>query len=49
MSKTIVITSSNSFDEWFPLNDTVMGGSSMAVCSTSSKGLSLDGVVVKKK
>ena len=43
------VVSSSDFDEWFALNDTVMGGSSKAVCTTSSNGLSLEGVVVEKK
>ena len=43
-----VVTSSD-FDDWFSLNDTVMGGSSNAVCLNSSKGLSLEGVVVEEK
>tara|TARA_B100000965_G_scaffold140359_1_gene116878 strand:- start:2930 stop:3490 length:561 start_codon:yes stop_codon:yes gene_type:complete len=43
------IVSSSDFKDWFPLNDTVMGGSSEAVCKTSSKGLSLEGVVVEEK
>ncbi len=43
------VVSSNDFDDWFPLNDTIMGGSSKAICSTSSKGLSLEGVVVEGK
>ena len=43
------VVSSNDFDDWFSLNDTVMGASSMAVCRASSKGLLLEGVVVEKK
>ena len=43
------VLSSTDFDEWFSLNDTVMGGSSKAVCRASSKGLSLEGVVVEEK
>ena len=42
------VLSSTDFDEWFSLNDTVMGGSSKAVCKTSSKGLSLEGFVVEE-
>ena len=44
-----IISSSNDFDDWFSLNDTIMGGSSKAVCRTSSKGLSLEGIVVEEK
>ena len=43
-----VVTSSD-FNDWFSLNDTIMGGSSKAVCRASSKGLSLEGVVVEEK
>ena len=43
------VVSSSDFDDWFSLNDTIMGGSSKAVCRTSSKGLSLEGNVVEKK
>ncbi len=43
------VVSSSDFDDWFSLNDTVMGGSSKAVCISSSKGLSLEGVVVEEK
>ncbi len=43
------VVSSSDFNDWFSLNDTVMGGSSMAVCRATSKGLSLEGVVVEEK
>jgi len=43
------VVSSSDFDDWVSLNDTVMGGSSKAVCKASSKGLSLEGVVVEEK
>ena len=43
------VVSSSDFDDWFSLNDTVMGGSSTAFCKTSSKGLTLQGVVVEEK
>ena len=49
MSEPTKLLSSNDFNEWFSLNDTIMGGSSEAVCKTSSKGLSLEGVVVEEK
>ena len=42
------VVSSSDFNDWFSLNDTVMGGSSEAVCKASSKGLSLEGVVVEE-
>ena len=43
------VVSSSDFADWFSLNDTVMGGSSEAVCRASSKGLSLEGIVVEEK
>ena len=43
------VVSSSDFDDWFSLNDTVMGGSSDAVCRATSKGLSLEGVLVEEK
>ena len=49
MTELEKVVSSNDFDDWFSLNDTIMGGSSKAVCRASSKGLSLEGVVLKKK
>ena len=49
MSERSKVVSSSDFDNWFSLNDTVMGGSSEAICKTSSKGLSLEGVVVEEK
>jgi len=49
MPKQSKVISSIDFDDWYSLNDTVMGGSSKAVCRASSKGLSLEGVVVENK
>ena len=43
------VVSSSDFNDWFSLNDTIMGGSSKAVCKASSKGLSLEGVVIEEK
>ena len=43
------VVSSSDFDDWISLNDTVMGGSSDAVCRATSKGLSLEGVLVEEK
>ncbi len=43
------VLSSSDFDDWFSLNDTVMGGSSKAVCRATSKGLSLEGFLVEEK
>ena len=49
MPEKLNVASSNDFDSWFSLNDTIMGGSSKAVCKTSSKGLSLEGVIIEEK
>tara|TARA_B100000965_G_scaffold342095_1_gene311160 strand:+ start:3528 stop:4088 length:561 start_codon:yes stop_codon:yes gene_type:complete len=49
MTEPSEVVSIGDFDEWFSLNDTVMGGSSKAICRNSSKGLSLEGVVVEEK
>ena len=49
MPELTKVVSSSDFDDWFSLNDTIMGGSSKAVCKVSSKGLSLEGVVVEEK
>ena len=49
MSDVSTIVASSDFENWFSVNDTVMGGSSKAFCRTSSKGLSLEGVVVEEK
>ena len=43
------VLSSSDFKDWIPLNDTVMGGSSSAIRKTTSRGLSLEGVVVEEK
>ena len=43
------VVSSTDFGDWFSLNDTIMGRSSKAVYRSSSKGLSLEDVVVEKK
>ena len=49
MSGPSKVISSCDFENWFSLNDTVMGGSSKAICKASSKGLSLQGIVVEEK
>tara|TARA_Y100001968_G_scaffold223265_1_gene205983 strand:- start:167 stop:727 length:561 start_codon:yes stop_codon:yes gene_type:complete len=49
MSDLSTVIASSDFEDWVSLNDTVMGGSSEAVCRTTSKGLSLEGVVVEEK
>ena len=49
MPRLSKVLSSSDFNDWFSLNDTVMGGSSKAVCKTTSRGLSLQGVVVEEK
>ena len=49
MKELSKVLSSSDFDDWFSLNYTVMGGSSRAICKASSKGISLEGVVVEEK
>ena len=49
MTELAKVVSDSDFDEWFSLNDTIMGGSSEAVCKVSSKGLTLEGFVVEEK
>ena len=49
MQELSKVVSSSDFYDWFSLNDTIMGGSSKAVCRASSKGLSLEAVLVEKK
>ncbi len=36
------------FSDWKSLNDTIMGGSSLAICRTSENGLSLEGNLVEE-
>ena len=36
------------FSDWNSLNDTIMGGSSRAICSSSEKGLFLEGNLVEE-
>ena len=49
MPELLKVVSSTDFNDWFSLNDTVMGGSSKAICKSSSKGLSFEGLVVEEK
>ncbi len=49
MAEISKVVSNSDFNDWVPLNDTVMGGSSEAVCKVTSKGLSLDGFLVEEK
>ena len=49
MSEQSKVVSSKDFKDWFSLNDTVMGGSSEAICKASSKGLSLQGILEEEK
>ncbi len=49
MPEKQTIFKSTDFENWFTLNDTVMGGKSQATCNSSSNGLSLEGVVVEEK
>lgn len=43
-----LIASPETFTEWSSLNDSIMGGSSEAVCISSSQGLSLEGDLVEE-
>ncbi len=44
-----VLAKSNDFANWMSINDTIMGGSSQAICSSSSEGLSLKGFIIEEK
>ncbi len=43
-----VIVSGKQFSDWTSLNDTIMGGSSTAICSVTTDGLKLNGDLVEK-
>ena len=44
----LLIVDQKGFSEWTSLNDTIMGGSSQASCTPTSKGLLLDGIVIEE-
>ena len=48
MSKKKILFQKKYFDGWNTLNDTVMGGSSSALCEISNSGLLLKGIIVEK-
>ena len=48
MNKKKILFQRKEFDGWETLNDTVMGGSSSAVCENSFSGLLLKGNIVEK-
>ncbi len=48
MSKRKFLFQKKDFEGWKTLNDTVMGGSSSAVCEISNSGLLLKGNIVEK-
>ena len=48
MTKNKILFQKKEFDSWNSLNDTVMGGSSIAVCESSNAGLILKGNIVEK-
>ena len=48
MTKKKILFEKENFKEWKSLNDTVMGGSSMAICESSESGLRLKGNIVEK-
>ncbi len=41
------IVSTKQFQEWIPLNDTIMGGSSKAICRQTHEGLLFEGDVIE--
>ncbi len=43
-----ILFQAKDFDGWKSLNDTVMGGKSMAICESSNSGLILKGNIVEK-
>tara|TARA_Y100000589_G_scaffold10428_1_gene8653 strand:- start:1860 stop:2423 length:564 start_codon:yes stop_codon:yes gene_type:complete len=48
MAKKKILFEDKSFGEWKSLNDTVMGGASIAICENSNSGLILKGNIVEK-
>ena len=48
MNKKKILFQKKDFDGWETLNDTVMGGSSSAVCEMSNSGLLLKGNIVEQ-
>ena len=48
MNKKKFLFQKNDFDGWETLNDTVMGGSSSAVCEMSNSGLLLKGNIIEQ-
>ena len=48
MNKKKILFQKKEFDGWKTLNDTVMGGSSSAVCEMSNSGLLLKGNIVEQ-
>ena len=49
MNKKFPLFKKNDFSDWKSLNDTVMGGSSIAICENTKSGLVLKGNIVEKK
>ena len=48
MSNKKVLFHKNDFEGWNSLNDTIMGGSSVAVCENSQSGLIFKGNIIEK-
>tara|TARA_Y100000589_G_scaffold180182_1_gene170547 strand:- start:2072 stop:2620 length:549 start_codon:yes stop_codon:yes gene_type:complete len=48
MTKKEILFNKDNFDSWNSLNDTVMGGSSVAICENSNAGLLMKGTIVEK-
>lgn len=46
--KDIILFKGSQFDQWTALNDTIMGGSSMASCVSNKDGLLFEGEVIEK-
>ena len=48
MDNKKILFQKNKFEEWSCLNDTIMGGASVAVCENSNSGLFLKGNIIEK-
>ncbi|WP_269623043.1 CIA30 family protein [Prochlorococcus marinus] len=44
----LLIGTSSEFSNWISINDTIMGGSSIATCKTNDSGLSLEGELIEE-
>ena len=48
MTRRKILFDKNNFNGWNSLNDTVMGGASVAICENTSSGLVLKGNIIEK-